>query len=524
MEEIKPTPAPARVRPLIPAHAFVFLASFCLMVIELVAGRIMAPYLGSSLYTWTSVIGIVLTGITLGNYAGGVLAERGATRRTLGLVFFLSAFAALFSFYTYEPLYAAVSVFDIPVAAASFIFAFVGFFPVSFLLSLVTPIVITLSLDSLKKTGTTVGSVYATSAFASILGTFLTGYVLIAFFGVRLIMLTVAAALMLVGFAAVSDRQLRTGTSMIVFVGLLWAGLLRAQTLCHDETAYYCIRIRDYPNYAGARALLLDKLLHSVVLDDERKLAYDYEIVYAVATEYRHRQIGRPLSALYIGGGGYVMPRYIEAAYPGADQTVVEIDPGVTAAATRYLGFDPRGPIKSVNEDGRVFLSMHAGDERYDIIFGDAFNDLSIPYHLTTREFAAHVHAHLEPGGMYALNIIDDYAHGDVLSSFVRTIGQEFAHVEVAPLTSEWRQPRRNTFVLIASDEPIDRAKWTEAARVAFQERLLPPYSIEQDQASFLIEGAEKEEYVASRRQLTLTDDYVPVDNMMIKLFNERGN
>ena len=73
----------------------VFIASFCTMVIELVAGRIMAPYVGVSLYTWTSIIGVVLAGISIGAYVGGILADRFPSPRTLGWLLFISGIAAL---------------------------------------------------------------------------------------------------------------------------------------------------------------------------------------------------------------------------------------------------------------------------------------------------------------------------------------------------------------------------------------------------------------------------------------------
>src|SRR5436190_16403587 len=77
------------------ACTIVFIASFCSLVIELVAGRIMAPYIGVSLYTWTSIIGVVLAGISLGNYVGGRIADRAASASTLGALFLLSGIASL---------------------------------------------------------------------------------------------------------------------------------------------------------------------------------------------------------------------------------------------------------------------------------------------------------------------------------------------------------------------------------------------------------------------------------------------
>lgn len=510
-----------RVLPVIPAHAFVFIASFCLMVIELVAGRIMAPYLGSSLYTWTSVIGVILMGITAGNWIGGVIAERNPKWKTVGTMFFLAAFASVVSFYTYQPLYWAMNSMQPPIEVASFLFAMAGFFPASFFLSMVTPMVITLRLDSLKKTGTTVGGIYAMSALASILGTFLTGYVLIALLSVRIIVLMVAAVLMLTGILALADKALVQGGPMALFLGFLWLGLL-APPFCRMETAYYCVRVHDIGSGGQGKALLLDHLVHSFSTPDARYLAYDYETIYAVATEYVSRmKAEKPLDALFIGGGGYVMPRYIEANYKVGDMQVVEIDPGVTRAAQVYLGFVPGGKIKNANMDARLFMNKLPDDKKYDIIFGDAFNDYSIPFHLTTEEFATIVKKHLSPNGVYALNVIDSDKNGQVLGSFIETLSKVFPHVEVAPLQNGWRDAGRNTFVIIAGEQQISRTAWHEAATVAFDARLSPPIITPQEQVEMLFSAEETKDFMDHHHHVALTDDYVPVDNLIAPVFRD---
>ncbi len=521
MEERVQTTTNERVRPVIPAHAFVFIASFCLMVIELVAGRIMAPYLGSSLYTWTSVIGVILMGITGGNWVGGVMAERGGKWKTVGTMFFLAAFATVISFYTYQPIYYALNAVMPPLPVATFLFAFIGFFPASFLLSTITPIVITLRLESLKKAGTTVGGIYAVSALASILGTFLTGYVLIALLSVRIIVLMVAAVLMLAGIISFADKGLTAGAPMVVFLALLWMGLL-APPFCRMETAYYCIRIHGLGAAVDSKALLLDHLVHSFVTPDAKFLAYDYESIYAVATEYASQlKDNKPLNALFIGGGGYVMPRFIQANYKTDDLTVVEIDPGVTYASEVYLGFVPGTGIRSVNEDARIYMNRLEEGKKYDIIFGDAFNDYSIPYHLTTKEFVTKVRDHLTPDGIYALNVIDSDPNGKVLASFMETLSTVFPHIEVAPLQDGWRTAGRNTFVIIASDKSVDRDRWHAAATIAYEDRITQPAITPQNQVEYLFSEDEKADFLKRHTHLTLTDDYAPVDNLIAPVFKD---
>ncbi|MEA3248725.1 MAG: fused MFS/spermidine synthase [Patescibacteria group bacterium] len=507
----------------IEAHAYVFTASFCLMVIELVAGRIMAPYLGSSLYTWTSVIGVVLTGITLGNYVGGVLAERGARWKSVATLFAFAGFALAVSFYTYSPTSDFVYALGLPMPMATFIFSFVGFFPMSILLSMITPIVITLSLTSLKKTGTTVGRIYAVSAAASIAGTFAAGYVLIPLLGVKTIVLIVSAVLLLAGILA-SRGGTAKELAVKVAVLLLWASFLTPK-FCLVETAYYCISVDPAMSERGyGHRLILDRLTHSFVFNDPDILEYDYETVYGVVTEYAHRRLDgkRPLRTLSIGGGGYTMPKYVVDNYSGAQVDVVEIDPMVTETNVKHLGLNPYGDIRTYNQDARMFMAHGADGNRYDVIFGDAFNDYSIPYHLTTVEFLESVRDTLTPGGIYAMNSIDDFERGRVLASFLRTVGEVFPYVEVSPMGHDWKKVGRNTFIIFASFEPFDRYEWNVSADSAFADHILSPYSLPLADAKFLMPADEMSFLVSDRKGILLTDNYAPVDSLTAPLFSRR--
>ena len=505
------------------ALLYVFAAGFCLMVIELVAGRIMAPYLGSSLYTWTSVIGVVLLGMAVGNYTGGVIAERGAAWRAVSLIFAASALAAAVSYYTYAPASRLIYGLGLPVVPATFIFAFFGFFPVSFLLSLITPIVIALTLPSVEKAGTTVGRIYAVSSLASILGTFASGYVLIPFLGVKTIVLSVAAVLLLTSVVASRGLTARR-LSVQATVALLWLGLF-GSSFCDVESAYYCINVEPSSSERGTGyRLVLDRLTHSFVFSDPTVLEYDYETVYGVAAEYVHELLDgrRPLRTLSVGGGGYTMPKFVLENYPDSLVDVVEIDPEVTEINERRLGLEPHGRIRTFNEDARVFFARGAEGERYDIIFGDAFDDYAIPYHLTTLEFAQAVRSRLTPDGVYALNMIDDTSDGWLLASFLRTMSDVFPHIEVSSVGRPLTTAGRNTFVILASDSPIDTADWRQAAVTAYSSRIAMSQSLTLDQASGLLSRRQIDELAGRKGSVLLTDNYAPVDSLVAPLFGRK--
>jgi len=120
----------------------------------------------------------------------------------------------------------------------------------------------------------------------------------------------------------------------------------------------------------------------------------------------------RPLQDPLSWRGRLYLPRFIEATYPEAEVDVVEIDPEVTRVVYEYLGIPDGTAIRSFNEDARWFLMNLKESGQYDFIFGDAFNDLSIPYHLTTKEFARLLKRALKPDGLLMANVIDSFRWG----------------------------------------------------------------------------------------------------------------
>jgi MFS family permease len=183
------------MRPLRFPEAFAFLANGCLLVLELVAGRILAPTVGVSLYTWTAVIGVVLAGLSLGNWVGGVVADRRPGRSLLSLQFLLSAGASALVLVFASDLDAVAAPFSWPTIWQVLWLSTVVFFLPSFLIGTITPMIIKLSLASLEMTGRTVGRIRSAAELGGILGVFLTGFVLISAFGTRSIVAVVAVVL-----------------------------------------------------------------------------------------------------------------------------------------------------------------------------------------------------------------------------------------------------------------------------------------------------------------------------------------
>jgi len=183
----------------------VFVSSGCIMVLELVAGRIVAPYVGVSLYTWTSVIGVVLAGITLGNYLGGWLADRYASLRLLGGLLLLAGLAS-FGILAVDSLGGRLPG-DWPVVVEILVLTAALFLLPCVILGTLSPIVAKLAVRDLRRTGRTVGRIYAAGSVGSIVGTFATGFVLISWFGTHTIVWGVAVVLLAMGLLFLLARR-----------------------------------------------------------------------------------------------------------------------------------------------------------------------------------------------------------------------------------------------------------------------------------------------------------------------------
>jgi MFS family permease len=180
-------------------EAFAFVANGGLLVLELVAGRILAPEVGVSLYTWTAVIGVVLAGISLGSWLGGMLADRRPGRSVLSLLFLASAGASALALVLANDLEAVAAPLSWPTIWQVLWLATVVFFLPALLIGTITPMIIKLSLSSLDVTGRVVGRIRSAAELGGIVGVFLTGFVLISAFGTRSIIACVAITLAVLG-------------------------------------------------------------------------------------------------------------------------------------------------------------------------------------------------------------------------------------------------------------------------------------------------------------------------------------
>ena len=504
--------------------ATVFISSFCIMVLELVAGRILARYLGSSLYTWTSVIGIVLGGITIGNYIGGRLADRFQAAKTLTVLFAIASVCCVLTIVLNNLVGRWMWLWGFSWPVRTLLHVSLVFLLPSTLLGTISPVVAKMALERGLSVGRTVGDVYAWGAVGSIAGTFAAGYYLIAMMGTASIIWAIGGVMILM--AMLYGARTWTFRSYVVFFLLAmtlgvapwgWTSKAGAKLrlreepdpalLYEDETQYCYVAVRSLPGDPEKRTFGQDTLTHSsMIVGDISKLQYSYERIMAAVT-HRFSRGEKNISALIIGGGGYVFPRYLKKFWPDSTVDVVEIDPGVTKAAIEAFDLDPASGINTISLDARNYMDelvaatrSNQEQKKYDFIYEDALNHYSVPFQLTTRQFNEKIAQTLTDDGIYMIELIDVFESGLFLGAFVNTLQETFAFVSV--ISGRDVPPEdRNTFVIIAAQHELDLSK------------VCADYA-PQDQTWYL-DDSDMAKLKERSGGLVLTDDYAPVENLM---------
>jgi Flp pilus assembly protein TadD/spermidine synthase len=507
------------------AYATVFLSGACIMIVELAAGRLISRHLGQSLYTWTSVIGVILAGISLGNYLGGRLADtRGPAVRKIAAVFVVASLACLFIPTLNNQVADWPMMWRLAWPTRIFLHVLFAFFVPSVLLGMIGPVVAKWVLSDSAALGRSVGNLYAWNTAGSIAGTFLAGYYLIAWVGASKIILVVSVVLAAAGlaFAARAFWTRAWAVTCLILVGLgigpgvtlaSWGSAIGLRernsddTVYVDESEYSYIRVIADRQDPTQRAMLLDKLKHSDFdTANPLNLCYDYTWVYQGVVNHASPS-NQPIAALVLGGGAYSFPRWVEAARPGSRVDVCEIDPAVTKAAYAACGLASNTTIQSFNEDARVLVTRlnesKGGTARthYDFIFGDSVSDYSVPYQLTTVEFTRMVASLLTDDGVYMLNLIDCYDPGNFVGSMIRTCGQVFPNIAVFTCTPSLEE--RDTFILVCSKTKKD---WSGVAARIEGEHAYGGQQLDDGKIAALLRNP---------RAQILTDDHAPVENLL---------
>jgi MFS family permease len=475
------------------AAGLVFTASGAVLVLEILSVRLLAPYVGLTLETTTSIIGAVLAGIAAGAALGGWIADRVDPRR---LVVGLLIGGGLLVLLT-VPI---IRTLGPPLAseggnAAAVGIAFAALVPVAAVLSGVTPAVARLRLSDLRASGTVVGRLSGWATAGALIGTFGTGFVLVPLLPVSSSILAIGIMLVLAGFLlAVYIGLLGRAVAALTLLGTIGlTGLTLAQSSpCEAETSYNCVRIEPDPEHPAAEMLVLNRSYNSDVdPTDPRYLGFPYEQWIAQAIE-AIASPHTPLDAVFIGGGAFTLPRWLQAMRPGSRSNVLEVDGGLVEFDRKILDLRTSRNLRATVGDARLTM-RRVPTASADVIVGDAFSGLTVPWQLMTSEWLREIHRVLRPGGVYALNMID-LKPLSLLRAETATLLASFPHVRLLTTAGPDGRPDGDNEVLLASDGPLPA-----------QHGSLTGGAVAYDRAALvkLVAGAEP-----------LRDDYAPVDQL----------
>ncbi len=504
--------------------ATVFFLGGAIMALGLVVVRLAGASLGTSLHTWTSIIGIGLGGMAFGSYAGGRIADRYHPRRVLAVLFGLASAACVAVIVLNTLVTRWLWLWELSWPVQALVHAAALLLVPSVLLGAIVPVTVRMTPGHGPTFGRAAGGLCAWGAVGAIVGMYATGFYLVPAYGCIAMIWIIGAALLGVALLYWTSCWALYLWAM-VFATLATMGMAPAEwareagegaalreasdpsLLYQRETTYGHIVVRRVSNRPDRRAFWQDSLRRGeAVIGESTRLHQFHTEVYAGLT---HGLAGdrSDLSVLVVGSGGYAFPRYLKASWPESLVRVIELDPGVTQAAREAFDLEEESAIEIAHVDARYqvgFLSNRRdASEReppYDFIYADMVCDGSVPFPLITQQFNEKIGALLADGGVYMLHVIDAPGGGRFLGAVVATLEQTFAHV------------------CVLADRVGPRARWSAFVVVAAHRAFDAAGCLRDYDAHLEFERLDDSKLAALKavgRHLVLTDDYAPVEELL---------
>ena len=436
----------------------VFFSGALTMVLELIAARILSPYVGSSNLIWTTIIGIMLISMSIGYWFGGKIADKNKENdiNILSNYLLISAIATSIIPILEVEFIDALSSISNNLILVSIICATVTFGIPSFLLATVSPIAVKIKNNSMDRVGTTSGKISSLSTIGSIFGTFFAGFILIPNIGVRNIILGCSILLWLISVYLFSKKDKKYYMLMvlelIVIVGLnILGGILfnkeHPEIIKDVDSEYSRIWVRKVQ--AGKteyKTLQVDTGLESYINQETGEMGARY-LAYYDLFEYYDKEAE---DALMIGGAAYTYPMHYLRKYENKKIDVVEIDEKMTKIAEDEFGLDKDNPnLGLITQDGRSYLNYN--EKKYDAIFIDAFKGLNAPFELTTYEAMQKAYNSLEENGTVITNIISSIEgeESDFIKYEYSTYKAIFDDVKVFKVNPDDSNTERQNLILV---------------------------------------------------------------------------
>jgi spermidine synthase len=483
-----------------------FLSGAVLMALEIVGSRVLAPDFGGSIFVWGSLIGVFLAALSTGYYLGGRMVDRWPRAGLLSALLLVSGLFVVTMPYYHLAICEGIAMRDLGDRASPLLASLALFFVPGVLTGTTSPFVIRLTARSVEQVGQTSGAVYAVSTIGSIAGTLGSAFWLLSWLGLRNNLSLLGALLILtalVALAAGTERRAAIGAALVCgWLVLSQPGHAAERVLLERDSPYHRLFVTEEGGYRYLRA---DNIWHTRMdLKDPhgRGLPYADYVDIAFLLNPRIRRV------LVIGLGGGTVPKRFVRDYPQVRVDAAEIDPDVIKIAAKYFDVHP-GPRLSIHQaDGRLFLRR--SKEKYDLIFLDAYYADTVPFFLTTREFFQIVRAHLNPGGVFANNVIGQLSgpRSKFLRSVYRTMKETFPQVYGFKVAES--DPSYYNFELFA----VNSEKRVDLDTVRKRAAEMQGKAIKDTRLTWRV-GNYIGASVRTNDVPTLTDDYAPVDALI---------
>jgi len=491
----------------------VFLTGACVLIIEVVATRILSVYFGNTIFSVSSILSVVLAGLSVGYYLGGKAADRYPSEKLFYSIIAISGLSVLMVNVLTVRLLPHFGN-NLSITRGPIVSALVLFFLPCLLLGSLTPFTVKLHGIRFPKKGigSISGEVFFWSTLGSIVGSLLAGFVLIPQFGIVQIVLGVGVTLIILGALPLSIRGITKRLAILTVCGfLLVMSLLpsekKSEVVYSKDGFYEKITITDgHLNGRPVRFFKQDRSNSGAMYLDSNELVQEYTKYYVLhklfTTEVKN--------VLVIGGGAYSIPKAMLKDLSQVQVHVAEIEPSLFDLAQRYFSVIPAERLHNYTQDGRRFLKDNS--QKYDVIFSDVYYSLySIPYHFTTYEFFDIAKKRLNENGVFIANLLGDLSRKkpSLILSDIKTFLSVFNNSYFFAIDSPGRLGIQN-FILVGynSDKKLDfhDTKYTQDANPLIQTLGQKLIDLERfDLSSYPV----------------LTDNYSPVEYLTAKILRE---
>ncbi|MCQ2406551.1 MAG: fused MFS/spermidine synthase [Oscillospiraceae bacterium] len=416
-----------------------FFAGMSVMAVELGASRLLAPYFSSSQIVWTIIIGTIMIAMALGNIYGGRSADRNPSPdRLYGRIIIAAVWIALIPVLGKYIILGISGIMIFTVSGNYLIWAafaacmIIFVFPL-FLLGTVTPSLVKYTVDDLDDSGKVVGMLNASNTIGSIIGTFVPTFVTIPAVGTSITFIIFAAILMALAavyFASTGEKSVKTFVGIAVLIASCFFGSSDSfafweRTLTYEgESVYNYLQVKEDEDTVYLSTNVLFGVQSVYCRSDELTgMYYDYAMAAPLMAGVNEKE---KTDILVLGMGTGTFATQCRRYFEGTDIVGVEIDDAITALASEYFALDESIPVYTY--DGRAFLN--AVSDKYDVIMVDAYQDITIPFQMSSVEFFTLVKEHLAPGGVMVVNMNMRGENGDSINEYLAdTIASVFDYV-----------------------------------------------------------------------------------------------